>query len=275
MKFTKLLQLCVCFAAFAFTAACGARSGETTPEMAQSVLKLRGYKVTEAELFRAVRLEDATAVRGFMQAGVSPNVKNEAGETALTFAIETVDPKVTAVLLEKADVNLKDDLGNAPLHLAIEKDKDELIDLILEKNADVNVGGQSGKTKNQTPLYIAVVKGRVDLVKKLLEKGADPNLADSQGALPLTESVVRVNSNPEIVRMLIEKGANVNAQEPNKNTALIFAASNSNIHPKTRREIVELLLKNGADKSIKGDEGKTALDWAKHAGTTDVIPLLK
>lgn len=275
MKSTKLFAFLLSLIVLTGVFGCERRTGETTPEMAQNMLVLRGFKFTEPEFFRAIKLEDTTAVQGFLQAGINPNAKNESGETALTFAILNADPKVAQVLAEKADINLKDDNGNAPLHLAVFKNRDALVDLFLEKNPDVNVGGTRGKLENQTPLYAAVIQGNADLVKKLLDRGAKPNIADSEGGLPLTEAVVRANANPEIIRMLLEKGADVNARESNKNTALIFAAANRNINPQTRREIVEMLLKNGADKSIKGDGGKTALDWAKSVGNTDIAELLK
>ena len=274
MSFKKFICIFTIFAV-ALTAACGARSDETSPEMVQDMLKLRGFKFTEAEFFRAVNLEDAAAVRAFLQGGMNPNAKNEKGETALTYAIQYRDPKVIKVLLEKADVNLKDDLGNSPIHLAVARKKDEIFDLLLEKNADVNIAGADGKTKNQTALYAAVLIDREDLVQRLLEKGANPNIADSDGGLVLSEAVVRPGANPQIVKRLLDGGANVNAQESNKGTALIFAASNKQISSQVRQEIIKMLLDNGADKSIKDKTGKTALDWAKQQGNTDVAEILK
>ena len=274
MSFKKFICIFTIFTV-ALTLACGARSDETSPEMIQDMLKLRGFKFTEPEFFRAVNLEDAAAVRAFLLGGINPNAKNEKGETALTYAIQYRDPKVIKVLLEKADVNLKDDLGNSPIHLAVAKKKDEIFDLLLEKNADVNLGGLDGKTKNQTALYAAVLQDREDLVQKLIEKGANPNLADSEGAYPLSEAVVRRDANTQIVKLLLDAGANVNAQESNKGTALIYAASNKAISSQRRQEIVKMLLDKGADKSIKDKNGKNALDWAKQAGNTDIVEMLK
>ena len=273
MRLKKFICIFTIFAA-AFSLSC-ARSDETSPEMVQDMLKLRGFKFTEAEFFRAVNLEDAQAVRAFLQGGMNPNAKNEKGETALTYAIQYKEPKVIKVLLEKADVNIKDDLGNSPIHLAVMKKKDEIFDLLLEKNVDVNVAGADGKTKNQTALYAAVMQNREDLVQKLIEKGSDPNIADADGGLVLSEAVARRNANPQIVKRLLDGGANVNAQELNQGTALIIAASNNAISSPTRQEIVKMLLDKGADKSIKDKTGKTALDWAKHQGNTDVVEMLK
>lgn len=274
MKSKKFICILTIFAVV-LIASCGARSDETSPEMVQNMLKLRGFKFTEPEFFRAISLEDAAAVRAFLQGGMNPNAKNEKGETALTYAILYKDPKVTKVLLEKADPNMKDDLGNSPIHLAVSNKKDEIFDLLLEKNADVNLAGQTGKTKNQTALYAAVLKDREDLVQKLLEKGADPNIADAGGAYPLSEAVVGAGANPQVVKRLLDAGANVNAQEANKATALLYAASNKQISSQARQEIVKMLLDKGADKSIKDEKGRTALDWAKQNGNTDVAEMLK
>jgi uncharacterized protein len=273
VSFKKFIRIFTIFAV-ALIISC-ARSDETSPEMVQDMLKLRGFKFTEAEFFRAINLEDAQAVRAFLQGGINPNAKNEKGETALTYAIQYRNPKVIKVLLEKADVNLKDELGNSPIHLALAKQKEEIFDLLLEKNADVNVAGADGKTKNQTALYAAVMQDREDLVQKLIEKGANPNIADSEGAYPLSEAVARRTANPQIVKLLLDGGANVNAQEANKGTALIFAASNKQISSQTRQEIVKMLLDKDANKSIKDKTGKTALDWAKQMGNTDVVEILK
>lgn len=272
LSFLTLLTAIICLAA-----ACGARSDETTPEMAQSMLKLRGYDFTEAEFFRALKLGDGIAVKGFLQGGMNPNAKDKEGRTALTFAIENNDDPVIKLLLGYADINLRDDLGNSPIHLALKKNKDEIFRLLLEKNADVNVPGRaSPKTNDQTALYLAVARNDAALVRELLGRGANPNLADSAGSLPLVEAVVDSDADPEIVRMLIENGVEVNRTEKeNGATALIFAAQNDRLPAPVRLKIVKLLLDNGANKSIKETSGKTALDWAREKKNQETAELLK
>lgn len=269
-----LYQLTVLFLIFSFIG-CGARDDETSPDMAKSMLRLSGFEFTEEGFFRAIRLQNSKIVRAFLQAGMDPNAKNKDGETALTYALQNSDIKTTEVLLEQADLNLKDDKGNAPIHLAIKKDEFEPVFLkMLEKGADPNIGGRAGKTDNQTTLYVAVLKNREDLVKTLLEKGADPNKTDSDGAFPLAEAAIgRIN--PEIVKLLLDKGANINAQEKNGATALIYVASNKKTDPTARAEVIKLLLDKGADKSIKDENGKTAEMWAKELGNKDSLELLK
>lgn len=257
-------------------AACTARSDETTPEMAQNMLKLRGFNFTEPQFFRAIRGNDGIAVKGFLQGGINPNAKNEAGETALTFALQHADSPLIKVLIDRADINMRDDLGNSPIHLALKKNED-IFKLLLEKNADVNVPGRiDSKTNDQTVLYVAVARADMNLVKTLLDRGADPNKPDDRGSLPLVEAVVDSDADPEIVKLMIDKGAEVNKQETENNAhALIFIAQNKSVSSGTRRQIVEMLLAKGADRSIKDSEGKTALDWAKERNHAELFELLK
>ena len=270
---TTLLSLAV----FAF--ACAAESEEeTTPEMAKNILKLRGYNFTAEDYFKAIRAGDLIALKTFQNAKIDPNAKNEKGETALTYAVENADnEKVFKRVLDNgADVNMRDSLGVSPIFLAVKKKKDKFLDLLLERDADVNVPGKTGEVDNQTALSVAVANDDKETVKKLLDRGADPNIADSKGLLPLPGAVIGPAADAEIVRMLLDKGANVNGQEKeNGATALIYISSNKEVSSPTRTEIVKMLLDKGADKSLKTKEGKTALDWAKEAKNEDVVELLK
>lgn len=257
-------------------AACTSQTvDDTTPEMVKNMLKLRGFQFSEKEFFRAIRLEDPQVVTAFLQAGIDPNAVNEDGETALVYAIREKDPKISKILLEKADVNKRDEKGNSPLHTAIASGKTETVDLLLKKNVDVNVPGSYKAIKNQSPLYQSIIKGDFELARELLKRKADPNLADSDGGLPLAEVVIRSDADPEFVKLLIESGADVNKQEANGSNALIYAASNKSLNPEAREKIVRLLLASGADKSIKNKNGEDALFWAQKMGNEKVAEMLR
>lgn len=273
MKFKiLLLSLCLVF----FMTGCGASSDEAqTPEMTKNMLKLRGFEFNEDGFFNAIRQNDTVAVKGFLDAGMNPNAKNRVGETALTFAVSNAELKTIKAVAEKADLNLQDGLGQSPIHLALSKEKDDVFNFLLEKGADVNVGGAKQKLKNQTVLYLAVARENEDLVRKLLERGANPNIADSDGGVPLAEACVRSRPNQEIVKMLIDKSADVNHQENNGATPLIYVAANKSAAPETRLAVVKMLLDAGADKKLKDKKGNTALDWANKQGNKDVAELLK
>jgi hypothetical protein len=82
----------------------------------------------------------------------------------------------------------------------------EIVQLFLEKGADVNAKDNDG----WTALMIAAEKGHSEIVQLLLEKGADVNAKDNDGVTALMFAAA--NGHTEIVQLLLEKGADVNAE---------------------------------------------------------------
>ena len=64
------------------------------------------------------------------------------------------------------------------------------------------------------------------------------------------------------IKKALDNGADVNAMDHNNKTALMNATEKSNIFTEYF-DVVALLLNNGADKTIKNNDGKTALDFIK------------
>lgn len=261
----KRLFLIILLLAGAALTACGPRSDDTTPEMAQRLLQLRGFHFTQEELFRAIRLRDGRAVKAFLQGGMDPNIKNSSGQTALTFALEVTDASMIDPLMDNADVGLKDSAGNTPIFLALKHDHPEIFERLLAKNVDINSAGRSSRNvNNQTILALAVQKRNAELVRRLLERGADTNLADDNGVTPLYAAVIGENVDTGIVKMLLDKGAHANYQGTTRGaTALIYTVVNFNIPVETRLEAMKQLLEHGADpnKQETGN-GYTALMYA-------------
>jgi ankyrin repeat protein len=254
---------------------CGPRSDETTPEMAQSLLKVRGFSYTEEDFFKAIKQPDAQGVRLFLQGGMSPNVKTKQGETALTYAAANSDVPTIKVLLEKADINERDGLGNQPLFVALKKKRDEVFNYLLEAGADPNSSGTAQSIKNQTVLYVALIDNKQEIIQRLLDKGADPGITDSGGAMPVSEQILFSRPDVELVKKLLDKTKDVNKQETNGSTLLIYAAKSQKMPPDTQKEIIKMLLEKGADKKLKDKDGKTALDWAKERKNTAALEALK
>ncbi len=265
--FTILLLVALSFA-------CGARSDETTPEMAQSLLKVRGFNFTDDDFFKAIRQADAQAVRLFLQAGQNTNVK-KLNETPLTIAAASADVPTIKVLLEKVDINERDGLGNQPLFVALKKNREEIFNFLLDKGADPNSSGTAGSIKNQTVIYVAVINNKIDVIQKLLDKGADPSIPDSGGAVPVSEQILTSRPDVSVIKMLLDKTQDVNKQETNGSTLLIYAAKNQKMPADTQKEIIKMLLDKGADKTLKDKDGKTALAWAQERKNTAAIEALK
>lgn len=261
---------------FAFAiVACAPRPTETTPEMAQSLLKLRGFNFTEEDFFRALKQSEAANVKLFLQGGIDPNIRNKKGETALTFAVVNSTVETVKTLSEKADLNLRDGTGGMPLYVALKNQKFENFEFLLDQGADPNSTGTAGSTKDQTVLYVAILLNKKAFTRKLLDKGANPDQPDADGAIPIAEHAIATRSDLEVVKMLLEKTQNINQTEKDGMTVLMFLAGNTKIPRDQLKEMMALFLQKGADKSLKNKDGKTALDLAKKANNKEAIELLR
>jgi ankyrin repeat protein len=111
-------------------------------------------------------------------------------------------------LLQSHGVNAADmQNGYTPLDMALFANKHkEIVDLLLEKGADVNAQASSGAT----PLFFAVLRDQKDDVLTLLAKGANVNLADAYGDTIL-DVALRAQF-AALIPILVDHGADVNAQ---------------------------------------------------------------
>jgi len=79
------------------------------------------------------------------------------------------------------DPNVKDKVGETPLHYAAERGHLDVVKLLLEHGADPNVQDNDG----WTPLHYAAKKCHVDVARVLLDHGADLTIRDNKGRIPL------------------------------------------------------------------------------------------
>jgi ankyrin repeat protein len=83
------------------------------------------------------------------------------------------------------DLNPPDDAGRTPLHLAATHCHTDVVLLLLNKGAKINVKAEGGAT----PLHLAAQEGCTDVVNLLLAKGAKVNARDDQERTPLDRAV--------------------------------------------------------------------------------------
>ena len=124
-----------------------------------------------------------------------------------------------------------------------------VIDVLLEHKADVNIANNSG----ETPLFRAAYRGMLDVVRKMLQVyGGNPNKGSPLTAACHTQNV-------EIAYMMLEHGADPNlfCDVNSKHKLPLLAAAD-----KDSSEVVELLLKYGAEIDVTDSDGNTALHHA-------------
>jgi ankyrin repeat protein len=122
----------------------------------------------------------------------------------------------------------------------------------------------------ETLLNNAIARGDVEMVDSLLRLGASPNSVDLMATTPLITAVQSKSPlTTEILRLLIQSGADVNAKSYSGNSALFAAIVEDST------EIVEFLLKNGANIDIRGiEDAETPLWSAALWGNDKMVRLL-
>ena len=130
-------------------------------------------------------------------------------EAIIAEKLETVKALVEK---DKKLLQIKDEVGNTPLHLAIENKKNNIAIYLINKGSDVN----SINNKGETPLHIAAKWRANEIVALLIAKGSEIDAMDSNNYTPLTNAIQHYQTIPqslrklETVKLLIENGADIN-----------------------------------------------------------------
>lgn len=111
--------------------------------------------------------------------------------------------------------------GETPLSLAVSIGNIDMINLLLENGAEINLSQKDNLS--YTPLINAIrnIKGKnLEVIKLLIEAGADLEKGDSRGGTPLLHSCI--GAHKEVLEYLISKGANVNSVDNDGQTPLHY-----------------------------------------------------
>jgi len=184
---TKKIVLAI-FILFAFVIGIGGYFGSTTADhtiTAQTPLEKiiqRGITFEEKNFVIYAGRGDKEIVNAFLDAGMSVNV-----------------------------VRITD--GWSPLISACFYKKSDIVQLLLDRQATINLQDRYGKTA----LMQATAMGAEDIVTMLLEYGANPNIQDNNGRTPLLEAYSKQYA--KISEILKSAGAGSNSEPPKTSKA--------------------------------------------------------
>ena len=186
------------------------------------------------------------------------------------------------LLIEKgADPNYADDEGVTVVTQAAYMGLKDIVEMLVQKDADVTMANKEGID----PLIATASEGHNECLEMILgTKKVDVNAKDKDGTNALMAAAVR--GHHKTIEILISNGADVNAQNVDGHTALMFAYNGKNqvetLRDKYREfvkdandnstaimqqalqthlDTVASLIKNGADLTLKDNEGHQATDF--------------
>lgn len=188
----------------------------------------------EAALFEAVKTRDVDTVRRLLKAGVNPNGRDPLSDSALLQAVDTDSMELVAVLLEhgaQIDVTGR---GFTPLGLAVKNNNLPMVRLLLRASPDVNRKNADGNT----PLHSAVVMDYIDIARVLLTAEPDLGIYNREGMTAL--AVAAIEGREEMSRLLLDAGADIERGHVKGRSPFWLALE------RAHRPITTLLVRRGA-----------------------------
>ncbi len=211
-----------------------------------------------------------------IKAGAKLNTCDKGFSTLLTDTLLKEKHALLQYLMgQGADPDFSGEYGLTPLMSAALVNDMEALDILLKAHASPDKRDPSGRTA----IFFAAESSSLDALKYLIAYGADINsvIEDEKGTdhrSTLLMHAARWGGGPyekksALLRWLVEEGADVNRSNGRGKTALIQSAARGD------DKMVSLLLELGADKTLKDNEGMTAMDHAEEAGHKETTALLE
>ncbi len=205
----------------------------------------------------AARMGEAEIVRSLLLKGASKDARNEQGYTPFYITAQHGHVAAAQALLAAgANVNVRI-AGSSPVLEAVECEHVEFLRMLGENGADVHAVHGVNKS---TALHVAAWNGQDSdqgAVDVLIEAGANIDAKDYNGRTPLHDAAETLCCHA--ARALLKHGANVNARCFSGRTPLLHAVRLTGALPRAA-EMVDLLLRSGADETLVNNHGANAAD---------------
>ncbi|MCY9548767.1 ankyrin repeat domain-containing protein [Lysinibacillus xylanilyticus] len=187
-------------------------------------------------------------------------------------AVENNDlEKVQEILQDSSyPINETNDKGETPLLIATHENYIEVAKLLIEAGADINL---QDNIQDSAYLY-AGAQGKTEILKYMIEH-AEPNqnIVNRYGGNALIPAAEKGHLN-NVKLLLLDGKADIDHQNNFGYTALIEAVALTD-GSVLYQQIVQELLAHNANKELRDNSGKTALDYAKEMGYTKMIEMLE
>jgi uncharacterized protein len=215
----------------------------------------------DAKPFFALADADDAETLGKALAGApeSFRLRNEAGESLFLYCVFRGKAKCAELLKARGSLSLHE--------AALAGDAERVA--ALAKAAPWSADALS--PDGWAALHLAAFLGQGAVIMRLLEGGADARIFSRamEQNLPIHAAAAGRRIDKASYAKLVAATGNPDALQKQGYTALMIAAGNGFV------DAVDVLLKAGADKMLKTPEGKTAADFARERGHTDLAAQLQ
>jgi ankyrin repeat protein len=171
---------------------------------------------------------------------------------------------IDAALNAGARLDVRNESGHTPLHVAANKENVEVVQALLDRGADPNAGVSGGNpnAKGRTPLHEAAWTGNAAVIALLLQRGANPFARAAHNLTPVGLAEMRGKRAAATMRKAI-------AQSSWANDLTIHSAVQAGLIDRVRA-----LLEGGTPVDASDDSGRTPLHHAIMSEQEALVRLL-
>ncbi|MGV3721437.1 MAG: ankyrin repeat domain-containing protein [Actinomycetota bacterium] len=163
---------------------------------------MKPRRAWETEFHFAARTGDLQTVLTALHDGLTPDQRDQRGNTALILAAKHGHLDVASVLLEHgAEVDARVKWRVTPLFFAVTWGHPEIALLLIEHGADVN---HVVAIEERSVCSLAAIHRHRTVLAVMLQRGADPNHRDARGRTAL--SYAREAEDQETAQLLEQAG---------------------------------------------------------------------
>ena len=154
----------------------------------------------EVDFFRAAQLNNTSGIKKLLARGLSPNLREPGGETALIVAMRYEAYNVAKLLMDQPGIDLeaKAPNGNTALMMAAFRQNKAVVQDMIKRGAQVN-------QKGWTALHYAAAAGSIEVTQLLLDNYAYIDAEAPSGMTPLM--IAAREGQEKVVELLLEQGA--------------------------------------------------------------------
>ncbi|MEY2706652.1 MAG: ankyrin repeat protein containing three repeat [Pseudomonadota bacterium] len=173
------------------------------------------------DFLNSVKMNDVKAVKKALSNGISPNLMDTQGNSALALAITEKSIDVIKLLVDTPSIDLERPnlAGETPvMMMAYNGMYDLLVYLVDKRDVDINKPGW-------TALHYAATNGHERIASYLLDKHAYIDALSPNGTTPLM--MAARGGHIHVVKLLLDRGADLSKRNGLKMTAIEFAEQNN------------------------------------------------
>ena len=239
------------------------------------------------QIFPLIDNNDVNAIHKLINNGYELNINIEYGDgfnrreyTPLSYAVEKNKPDVVNILLENnVDIELCTTWGS-PLVIAARENNFYLVKLLLDNGADVNNDFRFANkfAEGESAIFMAVLNLNFEMYDYLIEKGADVNIGmaiEHENALMALIQRFRRNNDSISRYQFIKMVDKLIDDGIDINRSVHYGNIFTEVVGSNDIELMKILLNNGADLNIYLEErGMSTYEYISTHGSIETIDLI-